>query len=391
MTNFNNFIGQQHLIGENGPLYQMIKNDTNHSFVLYGSPGTGKTSLANLFIRAKECSFHSINGSTTSLAELKESVKNITFNSTYYLIIDEIHRLDKAKQNYLLPFLEDGSVYIIGTTTDNPYYSLNPALRSRLLLFDFRPISREEFIEGIKNYQTENYDYIYNDDIYDIIEIITKQDIRMSFNIINFLVKNYTIEKVNINLIKTTFNKNQNFADTKDHHYNLLSCFQKSIRASDVNASVYYLASLLAFNDLEAVFRRISVIAYEDIGLANPQLCSRVENAILASQRIGLPECRIILSNIVIELALSPKSNSAYLAVDSAANTLALQKNVVIPTHLLGNSPLKTDYTPLASQKMNNLPNDIKNEVFYTPQLTSNYETKLEQQLQFYKERRDKK
>lgn len=372
------YIGQSHLLKNNGAIKKMIDNNYLQSLIFYGNPGIGKTTLANILADSLNMTRFNTNATNINLKELKEICCTATFYNSIVLVMDEIHQLNKTGQNFLLPFLEKKQVYLIGTTTENPYFSVNAALRSRLLLFNLKPIDQDELVYGLYKYNLKiNGDIIFSQETYTTIYNISGGDVRMSFNILNFILNNYTPEEVTSDLLHTLFETNLVYDKTDSNHYDLLSAFQKSIRASDVDASLHYLARLLKSGDFNSLLRRLTVIAYEDIGLGNPQACDRVLNAIAAFEKLGMPEGRIPLSVCVVDLALSPKSTSAYVGLNSAFSDLDKLSINSIPDHLLYKQPHKTNYTPEIARHIDNLPLNIQGRRYFVSNESSQYEKLL--------------
>ncbi|MGL5020394.1 MAG: AAA family ATPase, partial [Mycoplasmatales bacterium] len=332
------YIGQTHLIGDNGPITKMIKNDHFQSIILYGNPGIGKTTLANIIAINLELQVFNTNASDLSSKELKDISESTSIHKHIILIMDEIHRLDTRKQNFLLPFVESEKIYLIGTTTENPYYSVNAALRSRVLLFKLNPIEKKELVYGLYKINLNlNPDKILSQETYELIYITAGGDVRMATNILKFLLSNYDLEEIDKQLITSLFETNVVYDKTDTNHHDLLSAFQKTIRASDVNAALHYLARLLKVGDYASLLRRLEVIAYEDIGLGNPNACMRTRLAIEGFKEIGMPEGRILLANTVIDLCLSLKSTSAHDAILMAFNDLNSNLIDAIPNYITYN------------------------------------------------------
>lgn len=374
---FNDFIGQNFLVDKNtGVLIKMITTKKYYSFILYAPVGWGKTTLAHLFLDEIDAKYLSVNACNTSLKELKDILNNVRQYPDYWLIIDEIHRLDKQQQNLLLPYL-DMNLKIIGTTSENPDRTLNQALRSRIVTFKFKPLTNEEYLAGIKHYFTITSYQVWDDQLIKMLGKITNHDIRCSYNMINMVCDNYSHDEINIELLNNLFNQQFNINYSDSYHYDLISCLQKSIRASDVNASIFYLGCLIRADDLDAIIRRLGIIAYEDVGLANSNLCAKTINALDYAQSIGLPEARIILANIVIELAISPKSRSAYSAINNVLSTID-DKDFSLPEQLTN----QFKYDMEASYTHNNLPKNLQHLKFYEPNTNSRYEQALADRYQ---------
>ena len=292
--------------------------------------------------------------------------------------MDEIHRLNKDKQDLLLPYLENGLIILIGLTTSNPYHIINPAIRSRCQIFELHELSSEDIINGLKNIAKSEKIKIDNKSL-EYIANISSGDFRNAINLLDVASSATNDNKITIDLLKTINSKPVFFADKNgDGHYDVLSAFQKSIRGSDVDASLHYLARLIEEGDLDSIYRRMSVIAYEDIGLANPSIGPKVMAAISAAERVGLPEARIPLGTIVTEMALSPKSNSAHLALDNALNDIRSGNTGNVPNNIKTTSP---DYKyphnyPNHYVKQNYMPENIKNKKYYIP-ANNKYEDNL--------------
>lgn len=312
-------IGQSHILNNDSLINRMLKNKVVFSLILYGPPGIGKTSIANALANDLKVNFDFFNPVIDKKEKLVKIIENAKkSNNEFILIIDEIHRLNKDKQDILLPFLEDGTIKIFATTTENPYFMINPAIRSRCQIIQLNPISKNEAFAGLKKILKNNQIKISDDILKEIINQ-TNGDLRSILNVIDIIDKLYKNNKIEISTLKDIMQ--QSFiigSHYGDEYYDLLSAFHKSLRGSDVNASIYYLARLLLIGDLESISRRMIAMAYEDIGLANPSLCERVVIGIQAAKEVGFPENKQILSDLVIELCLSPKSNSGYLAIMSA-------------------------------------------------------------------------
>ena len=316
-------IGQDHLVSEGKIIYNLVKNKKLFSMILYGPPGIGKTSIATAICNDLGMKYRNLNAVINNKKDFDVVIEEAKLYGGLTLVVDEIHRLNKDKQDILLPYLESGIITLIGMTTSNPYHAINPAIRSRCQLFELRALNVEDIIKGIDNAIVSGYiDGIsIDDEAKEYLAQISGNDLRFAYNLLEIAYYASEDKIIDIELIKKVNNKPNLFLDKNgDNYYNIISAFQKSIRGSDVNASLHYLARLIEAEDLDIIVRRLSVIVYEDIGLANPSMGPRVDAAINAALRLGLPEARIPLSEIVIELALSPKSNSAEIAIDQALN-----------------------------------------------------------------------
>lgn len=388
----NDIIGQDHLIGPNGPITRMIKNNKLSSLILYGDPGIGKTTLALVIANELDANYSVFSAATDNKALLKDMIENTTENKQNILIIDEIHRMKKDIQDYLLPFIENGTVTIIGLTTINPYHSVNPAVRSRTVVYKLNSLNKENMLIILNNSlkKLEIFEDV-NQEVKEYLISISNGDVRNLLNSLELI--NNLLEKDNIIIdeVKTIILKPSASLDKNgDNYYDTLSGLQKSIRGSDVDASLHYLARLLFTEDLKPLIRRLSAIVYEDIGLANPSLGPKLKAASDAAQELGMPEARIPLGAIVIEMALSPKSNSALLAIDKALKDIEEGKTGNLPLHL------KNTYSFDPSQKKYLYPHDypgnwvlqqylpdiLKNRKYYEPQETSRYEKALKERFE---------
>lgn len=378
----NDIVGQTHLIGEGKILTNMIKNKKLFSMIIYGNPGIGKTSIANAIVNDLNCDYRFLNATLNNKQDLSIVIEEAKMLDGLVLIMDEIHRMNKDKQDILLPCLESGLITLIGMTTSNPYHKINPAIRSRCQIFKLEPLTDKDIKKGlekaIKSHEIK--DIKIDNETLEYISSISGGDLRFALNLLEVSYYFNKDHQVDIDIIKNICNKPNFFHDKNESgHYDVLSGLQKSIRGSDVDASLHYLARLLLAEDLDSIYRRLSVICYEDIGLANPSLGPKLDSAINASERVGLPEARIILSNIVIEMALSPKSNTAYLAINKAINDIETKNIGDVPSHL--KSPYigyKYPHNYKGSVvKQQYLPDNIKNEKYYIPKDSSKYEIAL--------------
>ena len=298
------------------------------------------------------------------------------------LIIDEIHRMNKDKQDLLLPYIENGTIILIGLTTSNPYHKINPAIRSRCQIFELKELTEEDIIEALNRaIKTEYLKGIeITDESIKYIANLSSGDLRFAYNLLDVAYSSVKDKKITIDIIKSINSKPVMFHDkNEDGHYDVISAFQKSIRGSDVDAALHYLARLIEAEDLDILYRRMTVIAYEDIGLANPSIGPKVEAAIAACERLGLPEGRIPLGDIVIELALSPKSNSGHLALDEALNDIRKGNTGNVPSNIKTTSPdykYPHDY-PNHWVYQQYMPDNLINKKYYHPNTTSKYEKAL--------------
>ena len=370
-------IGQEHLVSKGKILYNLVKNKKLFSMILYGHPGIGKTSIALAIVNELNVRYRTLNAVINNKKDFDVVVEEAKMYNGIVLIMDEIHRLNKDKQDLLLPYLESGLITLIGMTTANPYHSINPAIRSRCQLFELHDLTYDNIITALNKAITSGYlDGIKIDDsTIDYIANISCSDLRYAYNILEVAYYSSNDGEITLDLVKNINNKPNVIHDKNgDGYYDLLSAFQKSIRGSDVNAAVYYLARLLNGDDLEAVCRRLAVIVYEDIGLANSSMGPKVMAAIESALMLGLPEARIPLAAAVIELALSPKSNSAEMAIDKAFTDIQTGNTGNIPKHLINGNPdykyphnYKNSYV-----KQQYLPDKIKDSVYYYPKNNKN-------------------
>ena len=365
-------IGQKHLIGEGKILTNLVKNKRVFSMILYGKPGIGKTSIANAISNDLGERYRFLNATINTKKDLDIVIEEAKMYDGIILIMDEIHRLNKDKQDILLPQLESGLITLIGMTTSNPYHAINPAIRSRCQLFELKELETEDIIEGLKRaIKHPDLKGIEIDD--KSIELIAKlsgNDLRYAYNLLEVAFYSTDDKKITEEKIRKINNKPVFFSDKNgEGHYDVLSGLQKSIRGSDVDAALHYLARLTVEGDLDSIYRRLSVIAYEDIALANPAIGPRLDAAINAAERVGLPEARIPLGTIVVEMALSPKSNTAHIAFDEAIKDIEEGNVGTIPAHIKTNSPLYKyphDYNG-AYVVQQYLPDKLKNKKYYHP------------------------
>ena len=372
-------IGQEHLIGEGKIIYNLIKNKKMFSCIFYGKPGIGKTTLANVIVNELGMQYRFLNATTSKIQDFNIVIEEAKMNGEMIVIIDEIHRMNKDKQDILLPYLETGLIILIGLTTSNPYHKINPAIRSRCQIFELHELSNKDIIKGLKRACESLENINIKDDVLNAIANNSGGDFRAALNNLELAYYGSSDKIITVDTLKNINSKPIIFADkNEDGHYDLLSAFQKSIRGSDPDAALYYLGRLIEIGDLDSIYRRMSVIAYEDIGLANPSVGPKVMAAISASELVGLPEARILLSVIVTELALSPKSNSAHVALDLALNDIRKGNTGNVPNHIKTNSPdykYPHDY-PNHWVKQQYLPDNIKDRKYYKPRI-NNYENNL--------------
>ena len=370
-------VGQQHLVGENKIIYNLVKNKKLFSMILYGNPGIGKTSIALAIVNELELKHRVLNAVINNKKDFDVVIEEAKMYNGMVLVLDEIHRMNKDKQDLLLPYLESGLITLIGMTTSNPYHSINPAIRSRCQLFELLPLKEDDIIQALHKVKEKNIlpNLIIEDDAIKYIARVSGNDLRSSYNLLEVSYYSTSDGNVTIDVLKNINGKAKIYFDkNEDGYYDVISAFQKSIRGSDVNASLHYLARLIEADNLDIILRRLAVIVYEDIGLANPMMGPKVMAAISSAQMLGFPEARIPLAEIVIELALSPKSNSAEMAIDLALNEIRSKDVGNVPKHLHNGNPdylyphnYKNDYV-----KQQYLPDNIKNSTYYYPKSNKN-------------------
>lgn len=370
-------IGQTHLIGPGKILTNLISNNKLFSMILYGHPGIGKTSIANAIVSELGVRYRSLNAVINNKKDFDIVVEEAKMYNGIVLIMDEIHRMNKDKQDLLLPYLETGLITLIGMTTSNPYHSINPAIRSRCQIFELFPLEPSDIKKAIDRVIASNLleNIKIDPDAYNYLTNISGNDLRYTYNLIEVAYYSVNDGHITLDTLKNISSKTNYFIDKNgDGYYDVISAFQKSIRGSDVNASLHYLARLIEAEDLEIICRRLSVIVYEDIGLANPSMGPKVMAAIASSERLGFPEARIPLAEIVIELALSPKSNSAETAIDRALDDIHNKNIGNVPNHIKTNSKdylyphnYKNDYV-----KQQYLPTEIISANYYLPKENKN-------------------
>ncbi len=379
-SKLSDIIGQEYLTGKDGILTNLVKNHKLFSMILWGKPGTGKTSIALSLVNELKLPFRMLNATINNKSDFDIVIEEAKMNGEMILIMDEIHRLNKDKQDLLLPYVESGLITLIGMTTSNPYYSINPAIRSRVQIFELKDLKEEDIIKGLKRSAKSLDGISVKSDAYKYIAGLSNGDFRSAMNTLEMAYYISTDHKITIDLLKSINDKPVLYTDKNGNgHYELLSAFQKSIRGSDVNAAVYYLGLLIEIGDLDSIFRRMTVIAYEDIGLANPGIGPKVHAAVEAVKMLGIDEGRIPLSVVVCEMALSPKSNSAYMAINQALGDI--RKGVIgdIPEVIKGHSPkyrYPHEYPPNYWVDETYLPEKLKTRKYYTPK-NNTYEKNL--------------
>ncbi|MDK1726136.1 replication-associated recombination protein A [Dellaglioa algida] len=403
-TKIEEVVGQQHLVGPGKIIRRMVDAKLLSSMILYGPPGTGKTSIASAIAGSTQYAFRKLNAATDSKKDLEVVAEEAKMSGTVILLLDEIHRLTKPKQDFLLPHLESGRIILIGATTENPYITINPAIRSRTQIFEVKPLDEQDIEIAIDRALTDKKVGLGELDI-DLesnarlhLARATNGDLRSSLNALELAAKSTPADDSGIIVLTLTIIEEclQKKALTHDKdgdaHYDVISAFQKSVRGSDVNAALHYLGRLILAGDLPTIARRLITMAYEDIGLSSPAACARTVTAVQAAEKIGFPEAKIPLSNAVIDLCLSPKSNSANVAINNAIADIEKGGFGEIPAYLkdshykgaedLGRGigyKFPHDYpNDWVSQQY--LPDKLKNADYYEPKSNGRYEQALKEQ-----------
>lgn len=404
-TNIDEIVGQRHLVGPQKIIRRMVDAKLLSSMILYGPPGTGKTSIASAIAGSTQYAFRMLNAATDSKKDLQIVAEEAKMSGTVILLLDEIHRLDKTKQDFLLPHLESGRIILIGATTENPYISINPAIRSRTQIFEVKPLTETDIHQALQRALTDK-DKGLGDQQVQLSEAaerylaqVTNGDLRSALNALELAVRSTPPAKsglieIDIEIIEECVQQKAITHDKDgDAHYDVISAFQKSVRGSDVDAALHYMGRLIEAGDLPSISRRLMTMAYEDVGLANPQACARTVEAIAAAKQLGFPEARIPLAVAVIDLCLSPKSNSAMLAIDGALADIRAGHAGEVPDHLrdahyAGATKLGrgVDYKyphdyPNDWVAQDYLPQKLANAHYYEAKETGKYEQVLKQQL----------
>lgn len=404
-------VGQKHILGDGKILNRIIKSGKLTNMIFYGPPGVGKTTVANIIARITNKTFYKLNATNASLSDIKDIIKDLnslmTINGVV-LYLDEIQNFNKKQQQSLLEFMENGSITLIASTTENPYHYIYKAILSRSTIFEFKPLLKEDIKEGVTNalYKLQGElegSIVIEEDALDYISEVSGGDLRKALNALELCVysTNKNLEgKIHINLniaVECTQKKILNYDKFGDSHYDILSAFQKSIRGSEPEAAIHYLARLIEAGDLASITRRLLVIAAEDVGLAYPNAMAIVKACTDAAFQLGFPEARIPLAEAVILLATSPKSNSAVIAIDKALSDIKSKDVGDIPEHLkdahysgaeaLGRGKeykyphnYKNHYV-----KQQYLPDNIKEAVYYTPGINK-MEEKIAQYMRYLRE-----
>ena len=405
-TTLDEVVGQQHIVGKDKLLYRAIKADKLSSIIFYGPPGTGKTTLAKVIAHTTSAEFMQINATSAGKKDMEEVVEQAKNNQGMYqkktiLFIDEIHRFNKGPQDYLLPFVEDGTIILIGATTENPYFEVNGALLSRSVIFELKKLSTDDIKVLLKRALTDTekgmgaYNAQIDDDALDFLADVSNGDARAALTAIELGVlttdrSDDGIIHITIDVASECIQKRVISYDKKgDNHYDTISAFIKSMRGSDPDAAVYYLARMLyAGEDVKFIARRIMILASEDIGNADPMAMVVAASAAAEVERVGMPEAQIILSQAVTYMACAPKSNASYNAISAAMSCVKQTKTPAVPAHLqdahygaaekLGHGvgyKYAHDY-PNHYVKQQYLPDGLTDRVFYKP-TDIGYEAKI--------------
>ena len=408
-------VGQQHIVGRDKLLYRAIQADKLGSVIFYGPPGTGKTTLAKVIANTTSADFKQINATVAGKKDMEEVVKEAKDSMGMYgrktiLFVDEIHRFNKGQQDYLLPFVEDGTLILIGATTENPYFEVNGALISRSRIFELKPLEKDDIKELIHRavYDRDrgmgSYDAVIDEDAADFLADTANGDARAALNAVELGVLTTgrgEDQKIHIDLAvaqECIQKRVVRYDKNGDNHYDTISAFIKSMRGSDPDAAVYYLARMLyAGEDIKFIARRIMICASEDVGNADPQALVVAVNAAMAVERIGMPEAQIVLSQAVTYVSSAPKSNAACNAVFKAMEVVKSQRTMPVPVHLqdkhykgaekLGHGAgykYAHDY-PKHYVKQQYLPDGLEGEVFYEPS-DNGYEKQIGQHMKWLKE-----
>ena len=413
-TTLDEVVGQKHIIGKDKLLYRAIKADKLGSVIFYGPPGTGKTTLAKVIANTTSARFEQINATVAGKKDMEEIVKNAKdaigmYGKKTILFVDEIHRFNKSQQDYLLPFVEDGTITLIGATTENPYFEVNNALLSRSRIFELKPLEKQDIRELVMRavYDTEKgmgtYGADITDEAADFLADVANGDARAALNAVELGI--LTTDKSDDGKIHITIDvaaeciqkRVVRYDHDGDNHYDTISAFIKSMRGSDPDAAVYYLARMLyAGEDVKFIARRIMICASEDVGNADPNALVVAVSAAQAVERIGMPESQIILSQAAAYVATAPKSNAAYMGIAKAMKTVADTRTMPVPAHLqdrhykgaekLGHGlgyKYAHDY-PNHYVTQQYLPDGMEGMRFYEPS-ENGYEKKIREHMEFIK------
>lgn len=380
-------VGQRHILGEGTPLNRLIKSKNIMNCIFYGPPGVGKTTLANIISNYTDKKFYKLNATTSSIKDIQNitnDIDNLLNFRGIILYIDEIQHFNKKQQQGLLEFIEDGRVTLIASTTENPYFAIHKAILSRCTIFQFKEVCKEDIKialdKALEKLKKGDYKISLYDGALEYISEISQGDVRKAYTFLELAIKSQDRNDIILSkeYIESLGQSNLRSDSSGDYYYDLLSALQKSIRGSDENAAIYYLARLLKGGHLDSVIRRLGVIVAEDIGLAHPNALQVVNSGIDLALKIGMPEARIILSELVIYLATLPKSNSAYLAISEAFKDLETLSVLSIPNYLkdshyggalnLGVKGYKYPHEyPKSYVKQEYMPEEIKGKKYYRP------------------------
>ncbi|EDX53302.1 replication-associated recombination protein A [Ureaplasma urealyticum] len=387
-------VGQKDLLDEIGIIRKMVNHHQVFNLIFYGPPGVGKSSLAKVLAQDLKVPFAFFNPVVNSKKQLMQIIEQALDLNNFIIIIDEIHRLNKDKQDILLPIIEANKIKLFATTTENPFFVINPALRSRCQLLSLKPLTSSQISERIKT--LINVEEVFEPQAFNLLITKTNGDLRAVINTLEIIHLLYKEHKVDYVLLKRIMQESYALGVSDgDEIHDLKSAFHKSMRGSDCDAALYYLARLIIIGDFEAIYRRISVCVHEDIGLANPNLCLRVDQGINSCRFLGYPENQVILANLVLQICLSNKSNSVYLAYHKAFEDAANGKQYSIPNHIrdahyasavkLGVHGYKYPHD-FKNNYVNQqyLPRELANKKYYVPQ-NNEQEFKLNQNQQKFK------
>lgn len=415
-TTLDEVVGQKHIVGKDKLLYRAIQADQLGSIIFYGPPGTGKTTLAKVIANTTSANFRQINATVAGKKDMEEVVKEAKdalgmYGKKTILFVDEIHRFNKSQQDYLLPFVEDGTLILIGATTENPFFEVNGALLSRSRIFELKSLEKEDIKELIYRAVSDetkgmgSYHAVIDEDAADFLADMAGGDARAALNAVELGI--LTTDRgsqdgkihITVDVVQECIQKRAvRYDKDGDNHYDTISAFIKSMRGSDPDAAVYYLARMLyAGEDIKFIARRIMICASEDVGNADPQALTVAVSAAQAAERIGMPEAQIILAQAVTYVATAPKSNAACNSVFEAMSAVQNQRNMPVPVHLQdahykGSAKLghgagykyAHDY-PNHYVAQQYLPDGMEGQTFYRP-TENGYEQQIQKHMQFLKE-----
>ena len=412
-TTLDEVVGQKHIIGKDKLLYRAIEADQLGSIIFYGPPGTGKTTLAKVIANTTSANFRQINATVAGKKDMEAVVEEAKdalgmYGKKTILFVDEIHRFNKSQQDYLLPFVEDGTLILIGATTENPFFEVNGALLSRSRIFELKALEKDDIKELVRRAVTDpekgmgGYNAVVDEEAVDFLADVSNGDARAALNAVELGVLTTARDSkdgkihITLDVAQECIQKRAvRYDKDGDNHYDTISAFIKSMRGSDPDAAVYYLARMLyAGEDIKFIARRIMICAAEDVGNADPQALTVAVSAAQAAERIGMPEAQIILSQAVLYVAAAPKSNSAVCAIGDAMEAVRSQKTMPVPVHLqdahyrgaakLGHGDgykYAHDY-PNHYVKQQYLPDGMEGQKFYHPS-DNGYEREIRRHMQF--------